>query len=210
MTEPPRLERVPRRPRLLVAGIHHLTARGSDTRFLFLGDADRQDFLDRLALACERFELALLSYVLLGNHYHALLRIPDARLSSALQRLHTEYSRHHNRRHGRSAHLFRAHPYTGEIESDRQLLAACRYLARNPLESGLVDDPFDWPWSSARAHAGLEPPRIPLAEEDLRAAFGGDDQWRRRYREQVQKEEDRQNKAPSGFEPLFGALQAPA
>jgi putative transposase len=201
---------VARRPRLLVAGIHHLTARGSDTRFLFLGDADRQDFLDRLALACERFELALLSYVLLGNHYHALLRIPDARLSSALQRLHTEYSRHHNRRHGRSAHLFRAHPYTGEIESDRQLLAACRYLARNPLESGLVDDPFDWPWSSARAHAGLEPPRIPLAEEDLRAAFGGDDQWRRRYREQVQKEEDRQKKAPSGFEPLYGALQAPA
>jgi putative transposase len=175
--------------RLLAAGIYHLTAHGSDTRYLFVDDQDRADFLERLAVVCERFELGLLSYVLLGNHYHGLLRVPDARLSRALQRLHTEYSRHHNRRRRRSAHLFRAHPYTGEIESDAQLVAACRYLARNPVEAGLVDDPLEWPWSSARAHAGLERPRIPLAEGDLRAAFGGTDGWRLRYREQIQKEE---------------------
>src|SRR5207253_2261976 len=160
-----------RPPRLLRAGIFHLTAHGSDTRYLFLTSEDRDDFLDRLASVCERFELALLSYVLMGNHYHSLLRIPDARLSQALQRLHTEYSRHHNRRHGRSAHLFEAHPYTGVIASEAHLVAACRYLARNPVRAGLVDDPLDWPWSSARAHAGLEQPRVPLSESDLRAAF---------------------------------------
>jgi len=49
-----------------------------------------------------------------------------------------------------------------------------------------VDDPLDWPWSSARAHAGLERPRIPLAESDLRAAFGGDNTWRERSRAQIQ------------------------
>jgi putative transposase len=175
-----------RRPRDLCDGIYHLAAHGSDTRHLFVTDRDRQDFLERLAAICERFELALLSYVLLGNHYHALVRIPDARLSRALQRLHTEYSRWHNRRHGRSAHLFCAHALTREITSDRQLVAACRYLALNPVEAGLVDDPLDWPWSSARAHAGLERPRIPLAESDLRAAFGGDGSWRERYRAQIQ------------------------
>jgi putative transposase len=175
-----------RRPRDLCDGIYHLDAHGSDTRHLFVTDRDRQDFLERLAAICERFELALLSYVLLGNHYHALVRIPDPRLSRALQRLHTEYSRWHNRRHGRSAHLFCAHALTREITSDRQLVAACRYLAVNPVEAGLVDDPLDWPWSSARAHAGLERPRIPLAESDLRAAFGGDGSWRERYRAQIQ------------------------
>jgi putative transposase len=175
-----------RRPRDLCDGIYHLAAHGSDTRHLFVTDRDRQDFLERLAAICERFELALLSYVLLGNHYHALVRIPDPRLSRALQRLHTEYSRWHNRRHGRSAHLFCAHALTREITSDRQLVAACRYLAVNPVEAGLVDDPLDWPWSSARAHAGLERPRIPLAESDLRAAFGGDGSWRERYRAQIQ------------------------
>ena len=175
-----------RSPRVLSAGIYHLAVHGSDTRHLFLTDSDRNDFLERLALTCERFELGLLSYVLLGTHYHALLRIPDARLSRALQQLHTEYSRHHNRRHRRSAHLFRAHPYTGEVGSDEQLATAARYLARNPIEAGLATDPLDWPWSSVRAHAGLEPSRIPLAEGDLRGAFGDSDGWRRRYREHVE------------------------
>jgi putative transposase len=174
-----------RRPRLLVAGIYHLTTHGSDNRYLFLGNEDREDFLARLSAICERFELTLLSYVLMGSHYHTLLRIPDARLSVALQRLHTEYSRVQNRRHGRSSHLFRAHPDTREITSDRHLIAAARYLARNPVEAGLVTDPLDWPWSSARTHAGLERPNIPLAEGDLRAAFGGRDDWRREYLVQI-------------------------
>ena len=176
---------MPRRPRRLYEGIYHLAARGSDTRYLFVGDRDREDFLDRLATTCERFELSLLSYVLMGTHYHTLLRIPDARLSQALQRLHTEYSRWHNRRQGRCAHLFRAHAMTREIESDAQLVAACRYLALNPVEAGLVENPLDWPWSSARAHAGLEQPQIPLAEGALRAAFGDDNNWRKRYSAQI-------------------------
>lgn len=178
--------RVPRRPRNLYDGIYHLAAHGSDSRYLFVSDRDREDFLDRLSTIWQKFELALLSYVLLGNHYHVLVRIPDARLSRALQRLHTEYSRWHNRRHGRSAHLFRAHAMTQEITSDAQLVAACSYLARNPVAAGLVDAPLEWPWSSARAHARLERPRIPLAEGDLRAAFGGGGGWRERYRARIQ------------------------
>jgi putative transposase len=179
-----------RRPRSHVAGIYHLTPHGSDNRQLFLGDGDREDFLARLRGACEHFELVLLSYVLMGSHYHALLRVPNAGLSIAVQRLHTEYSRHFNRRHGRSAHLFRAHPGTREITSDAHLLAACRYVARNPVEARLVQDPLEWPWSSARAHAGLEPPRIPLAESDLRAAFGDRDGWRAEYVEHIRTAHD--------------------
>jgi REP element-mobilizing transposase RayT len=87
-----------RAPRNLYGGIYHLAAHGSDSRYLFVTDRDREDFLERLAAVCQQFDLALLSYVLLGNHYHALVRIPDPRLSRALQRLHTEYSRWHKRR----------------------------------------------------------------------------------------------------------------
>src|SRR5262249_60837673 len=128
----------------------------------------------------------LLSYVLRGSHYHALSRIRHARLPIALQRLHTEYARWHNRRHSRRAHLFRAHAMTREIASDRQLVAACRYLALNPVAAGLVASPFDWPWSSARAHAGLEESRIPLCETDLRAVFGDSKDWRGRHRAPIE------------------------
>jgi len=179
---------MPRRPRSFVEGIYHLGSHGSDDRDLFVNDDDRNDFLDRLAAVWRRFELDLLSYVLLGNHYHTILRIPDARVSRALQRLHTEYSRQHNRRHGRKAHLFRAHPFARRIEDDNDLVNVHRYLARNPVEANFVDDPLDWPWGSARAHAGLESPRIPLDEMSLRAALGPTPGWRERFRAHVQSD----------------------
>jgi putative transposase len=199
--EGPNIGDVPRRPRNLYDGIYHLAARGSDIRHLFLNDGDREEFLERLAATWAYFELALISYVLMGSHYHALVRIPDARLSRALQHLHTEYSRWHNRRHRRSAHLFRAHAMTKPITSDRQLVAACRYLALNPVEARLVKDPLGWRWSSARTHAGLEKPLIPLAEGDLHAAFGGTDHWRDHYRSMIESAVDEARCAPQARTP---------
>jgi putative transposase len=181
---------VPRAPRRFEAGIYHVASHGSDRRYLFLGDEDRADFLERLASTFWQRELELLCYVLLGNHYHALVRIPDARLSEALQRLHTEYSRHHNRVHGRSAHLFRAHCLARRVENDSQLLAAYRYLALNPVAASLVLDPLDWPWSSARAHAGVQPATIPLEHTPLRAALDDSPRWQQRYRELIQPPTD--------------------
>jgi len=179
---------VPRHPRRFTCGVFHIAAHASDTRYLFLNDHDREDFLDRIAIVCERFGLGVLSYVLMGNHYHLIVRIPDARVSRALQWLHTEYARDHNRRYGRSAHLFRAHAMAREIESDHDLVGTCCYLALNPVEANLVRDPLDWRWGSARAHAGLEPARIPLEESLVRAAFGGGPNWRQNFRAQIQEE----------------------
>jgi putative transposase len=175
-----------RRPRAFHSGTYHLSAHGSDIRHLFLCDLDRIDFLERLSSTFWQRGIEVLAYVLLGNHYHALVWIPDARLSEALQRLHTEYSRQHNRTHRRGAHLFRAHCLARRIEDDAHLLASYRYLARNPVEAGLVDDALAWPWSSSRAHAGIEPDPIPLNHEPLRAALGNTPRWRLHYVKMIQ------------------------
>lgn len=170
-----------RRRREFGAGIYHVGSHGSDTRHLYVCDDDRVDFLERMHSTFWAREIDVLTYALLGNHYHGLVRIPDAGFSEALQRLHTEYSRHHNLRHGRRAHLFRAHCFARRVDDDEDLLGAYHYIARNPVEAGLVQDPIDWPWASSRAHAGLEPPAIPLDERPLEAALGGGADWRRRY-----------------------------
>jgi REP element-mobilizing transposase RayT len=172
---------MPRKPRAFVDGIYHLGSHGSDDRELFLSDGERGIFVDGLSRVCERFELGVVAYTLMGNHYHTLLRIPDARVSRALQQLHTWYSRLHNRLNGRSGHLFRAHPFAREIESDDDLLGTVRYLAWNPVEAGLAAGPLDWRWGSAAATAGLERPRIPLHLGPIHDAFGGGPAWRGRY-----------------------------
>jgi REP element-mobilizing transposase RayT len=158
------LDDMARKPRCFGEGIYHLSSDGSDIRQLFLSGEDRLEFLKRLATTCERFEVPLISYVLMGNHYHAVVRTPDDRVSEALQFLHTGYSRNHNRRNARSAHLFRAHPFAREIEGNDDFLTVIRYLALNPVAAGFVRHPLDWPWSSARAHAGVDASMIPLDE----------------------------------------------
>ena len=109
------------------------------------------------------------------------------RCGVSAERLHSWYSRLHNKARSRSAHLFRAHFFSRQIDSDLDLLGVCRYVARNPVEASLVRNPLDWRWSSARTSAGLERSRIPLDEEPLRAALGGGQGWRARYRDYVER-----------------------
>jgi putative transposase len=176
---------MPRKSRAFVDGIYHVGSHGSDDRELFLTDGERGIFADGLSRVCERFELGVVAYTLMNNHYHTLLRIPDARVSRALQQLRTWYSRLHNKLNGRSGRLFRAHPFAREIESDGDLLSVVRYLAWNPVEAGLAADPLDWRWGSAAATAGLERPRIPLHLAPIHDALGGGTAWRQHYAEHV-------------------------
>jgi putative transposase len=174
-----------RPPRSFESGVYHIAAHGSDERHLF-NDDDRTEFLDRLGHSFWKLGIELIVYVLMTNHYHALAYTPDDRISRALQGLHGGYSLHHNQRHGRRAHLFRAHCLARQIVDDDDLLRTSRYLALNPVEAGLVLDPVDWPWSSARVHAGLAPAPIPLDDHRLRAALGDSTDWRDRYRSLIE------------------------
>jgi hypothetical protein len=129
-----------------------------------------------------RFRLSLVAYALLGTHYHLVVGTPGGGISTALQQLHTWYSRTSNRRNERTAHLFRAHFFARELTSSDDALVACRYVAYNPVEAGLSADPFIWPWSSTAASAGLVEPAVPLDDAPLRAAFDDRADWRALYR----------------------------
>ena len=50
-----------------------------------------------------------------------------------------------------------------------------------PVEAGLVREPFAWPWSSAAATAGLAPPPVPLELGPIREVLGDRPGWQRQY-----------------------------
>jgi putative transposase len=43
------------------------------------------------------------------------------------------------------------------VLDDAHLWAAVRYVERNPVRAGLVQQAWDWPWSSAAAHCRRRP-----------------------------------------------------
>lgn len=148
-----------RPPREFVSGaLYHIFSRGSNRQAIFSFDSDRQDFLMCLGRVVRQHDLRCLAYCLMPNHYHLLIETPGAILSSAMKTLNGRYSRRFNGRYGRDSHLFKNRFGAVHQEAEAQLLFTLRYIVRNPVESALCARPDEWPWSSYRACAGLEPP----------------------------------------------------
>jgi len=151
---------MPRVPRFVVPGLpHHVTQRGNYRQPVFFNDADRQFFLRRLAKRAKQYGIDVLAWCLMINHFH-LIAIPRRRDSFALglRALLGEYSLRINSQRGEArGHIWQSRFYSCAL-SERHLRMALRYVELNPVRANLVDDPEQYPWSSARSHLGLVPP----------------------------------------------------
>ncbi|HSC71916.1 MAG TPA: transposase, partial [Candidatus Methylomirabilis sp.] len=88
------------------------------------------------------------------NHVHLLLRYPEADpLGRPLRWFMTETSKAFNRSRGRRGHFWERRYSACLVEDEMYALAALRYLDRNPVRAGLVEDPAAYPWSSCAVYA---------------------------------------------------------
>ena len=176
-----------RPPRIEIPGaIYHLGSRGSNREQIYWTDDDRWLFLRLLGIVSVKYSWTVLAYCLMTNHYHLVLQIAEGGLSAGMKWLNGTHSRITNQRHSRSAHLFRNRFGSKPVESDAHLFRACRYVVLNPVRAGLCAHPDEWPWSSFRATAGLEPSPAFLAAGDLLRRFDSSlHEARRRYVEFV-------------------------
>jgi putative transposase len=153
-------------------GVHHITCRGNNKRSIFEDDDDRNCFLRMVARVALRYGWKLHAYCLMRNHYHLVIEIDERGMSRGFCELHTGYARTYNKRHGRVNHLFGKRYWSGRLDDDASLINACRYVVRNPVRAGLVDEPAAWRWSSYRATVGLALADVPLSTNELLTAFG--------------------------------------
>jgi putative transposase len=96
------------------------------------------------------------------NHMHAVVvpQRPDS-LAIFFGALHKTYAELTNRRYDWGGHLWQ-NRFFSVVLDDHHTLACLRYVELNPVRSGLVTTPSDWPWSSARGNLGvLDDPLIP-------------------------------------------------
>ena len=84
----------------------------------------------------------------MDTHHHLVLQAPGDRISDRMRLLNGGHSRAFNTRHGRRGALFEARYRDREIRDDRHLEEAIRYVERNAVSAGAVDDVAEWPWST--------------------------------------------------------------
>ncbi|OYU28934.1 MAG: transposase [Burkholderiales bacterium PBB2] len=161
MARPPRIE--------LAGAVYHLSSRCDAGVCAFEDDADRRSLLALIAQTMQRFDAQVLAYCLLPDHFHLLLFTRQANLSRLMRHLNGVYTQYHNRRHGSEGPLFHGRFKGVLVDREAHLLDACRYVELNPLRLGLVRELADWPWSSYRAHVGMEPAPAWLDADGLHA-----------------------------------------
>ena len=149
--------------RLVVPGYpHHVTQRGVRRQTTFFDDRDYQTYLTLAASLLMRSSVEIWTYCLMPNHIHAVV-VPrkESSLAAFFGPLHKMYAERTNLRYEWAGHLWQARYFSVPMDH-AHTMTAMRYVELNPLRSGHVRSPQDWPWSSTRGNLGLvDDPLIP-------------------------------------------------
>ncbi len=139
--------------RIVVPGIpHHITQRGNRRMKVFFSDDDYRFYIELMKQGCEKHHVEIVTYCLMPNHVH-LIAIPaeECSLRLAIGEAHRRYTLHINSREEWQGHLWQGRFASFPLD-EAHFLAACRYAELNPVRAGIVRQPEDWCWSSAKAH----------------------------------------------------------
>jgi putative transposase len=137
--------------------LYHVTSRGNARASIFLEDADRHRFLERLGEMVATYRWECHAYCLMTNHFHLLVGTPEPNLSAGMRRLNGFYAQWFNDRHGRVGHVLQGRFTAIVVEREAHLAELARYVVLNPVRAGMVRSPERYEWSSLRAAVGLAP-----------------------------------------------------
>lgn len=122
-----------------------------DRQPIFLSDVDRRFFLQAMEEALLECDARTLAYCLMPNHFHWALATGEMPFANPIQRVLTRHAVRFNRLHGRTGHLFEGRHWSKLCEDLEHIENTIAYIHLNPDRAGLVQNPEDWQWSSARA-----------------------------------------------------------
>ena len=84
-----------------------------------------------------------------------LVHTPEGNISRAMRHVSGVYTQRFNSRHHLDGQLFRGRYKSILVGGDSYLLQLVRYIHRNPLRAGLVDDLKAYSWSSHKAYLSV-------------------------------------------------------
>ena len=171
--------------RIQYPGAHyHVTCRGNEQRAVFEDAQDRKAFLEKLSLSTNIYNVRILAYVCMTNHFHLLLCTPEGNLSDFMRHFNISYTTAFNRRHGRVGHLYQGRYKAFLIDAENYLLEVSRYIHLNPIrvkafrKKGAKDRwnaLLKYPWSSLPGYLSLGKRKDFMNYEPVLGCMGADD-----------------------------------
>ena len=140
----------PKRP-WVSGAIYHITNRGNRQEIIFRESIDYIVYLGILKETLKFYEndnYKLISYCLMSNHVHLLLKTGRKDPSFFMRRVNSMYARYFNSKYQYIGHLFQGRYFSNLINNVIELLEVSRYIHLNPVRAKMVDSPEKYMWSS--------------------------------------------------------------
>lgn len=103
----------------------------------------------KLSFYKNKFNIEVISYCLMPNHFHLLLYTKDKKenISRFMKSLQLSYAFYYNRNHDHSGHVFQGKFKNKAVKSDAYMNKIIQYIIENPVRKKLVKDPSEWVYS---------------------------------------------------------------
>jgi putative transposase len=126
-------------------GSFHFLTFSCHGRLPYLGAASARGLFERsLEAMRKRYDFVVCGYAVMPEHVHLLVSEPKkALLSKAIQALKLSVSVQ-----SRQRPFWQPRYYDFNVHNEEKRVEKLRYMHRNPVKRGLVQNPEDWQWSS--------------------------------------------------------------
>lgn len=166
------------KPILKPGNFYHIYNRGINSCSIFMETANYEYFLSlydqHSSPVAETY-----AWVLMGNHFHILVRIKqtsnlqgfknlegsniktiEKRITQQFSNLFNAYTKAFNKKYGRTGSLFE-HTFRRKLINNHEYLKkVILYIHNNPVHHGFCEHPIEYPWSSYSTCISIKPTKL--------------------------------------------------
>ena len=152
--------------------LYHIFNRSHNRVSIFKDKADYRFFIEILSNYSKQIQFYVYHWVIMPNHYHLVLELSEPeRISSVMAGIGRSYACYHHRKYKTAGYLWQGRFKSQPIQKELYLNACGRYIERNPVKAGMVEDAWEYPYSSAAYYSSEKKDNI-TAESPLFENFG--------------------------------------
>jgi len=131
---------------------HHVMNRGYGGKNIFIDEDDKKYFVYLIKTLSKKLRIVIAAFCVMDNHYHLILQNKSGKMSNFMRDLNGDYGFYFRQRYGGKGYVFQNRFHSTLIQEENYLEQAIFYTLMNPVRANIVDNPFEYIWSSVHCY----------------------------------------------------------